>query len=331
MKERVLVTAIGSFSADIVIKNIKKMQMFVVGCDIYPKEWVVDSKNVDRFYQAPKALDEENYVNFIINIVKNEKIRFIVPLTDVEVDVLNRNRDEIEREEVVICISNKNVIELCRDKMKLFTFLQEKHVVDTIPTYWLNSINVSDLKYPVVSKPVDGRSSEGLRYIACEEEMQIVSQLYEKRFKGYIIQPKIDGNIVTVDVVRCAIKKKSVILPRRELLRTKNGAGTTILTFCDKQLEKKCEILADVLGVKGCVNFEFIQGTDGHYYFLECNPRFSGGVEFSCMSGYDCVKNHINCFNNQEIDERRQYKSQYIARKYEEYVTGVMPQKECEK
>ena len=66
-------------------------------------------------------------------------------------------------------------------------------------------------------------------------------------------------------------------------------------------------------------------------YFLECNPRFSGGVEFSCMSGYDCVKNHINCFNNQEIDERRQYKSQYIARKYEEYVTGVMSKKECGK
>ena len=42
-----LVTAIGSFSADIVIKNLKKNGMRVVGCDIYPPEWIADAEHVD--------------------------------------------------------------------------------------------------------------------------------------------------------------------------------------------------------------------------------------------------------------------------------------------
>ena len=45
-----LVTAIGSFSADIVIKNLIKSGFRVVGCDIYPAEWIADSGNGASFY-----------------------------------------------------------------------------------------------------------------------------------------------------------------------------------------------------------------------------------------------------------------------------------------
>ena len=62
---------------------------------------------------------------------------------------------------------------------------------------------------------------------------------------------------------------------------------------------------------------------DDCYYFIECNPRFSGGVEFSCIAGYDMVINHLNIFKNKKIDKLYEIKNQYIARKYEEYVTFV--------
>lgn len=89
-----------------------------------------------------------------------------------------------------------------------------------------------------------------------------------------------------------------------ELLRTLNGAGTSVQVFRDPVLEKICEEIAGALDVKGCVNFEFIehhteQG-ETEWYFLECNPRFAGGVAFSCMAGYDMVKNHLRCFAGKE-------------------------------
>ena len=60
-----LVTALGSVSGDIVIKSLKRMGMRVIGCDIYPKEWVADAYNVDVFYRAPYVSDVEKYLKFV--------------------------------------------------------------------------------------------------------------------------------------------------------------------------------------------------------------------------------------------------------------------------
>ena len=49
----ILLTAIGSFSADCVVTSLKKMGHKVIGCDIYKREWVANSVIVDKFYQAP--------------------------------------------------------------------------------------------------------------------------------------------------------------------------------------------------------------------------------------------------------------------------------------
>ena len=70
------------------------------------------------------------------------------------------------------------------------------------------------------------------------------------------------------------------------------------------------------------MNFEFIE-SKGKKFFLECNPRFSGGVKFTCMSGYDCILNHLRCFQGKEIEDNKGIIQQYIARKYEEYVTEI--------
>ena len=57
--KKALVTAIGSFASDIVIKTLKEEGIYVIGCDIYPKEWVAQSLDTDGFYQAPYAADKE--------------------------------------------------------------------------------------------------------------------------------------------------------------------------------------------------------------------------------------------------------------------------------
>ena len=82
-------------------------------------------------------------------------------------------------------------------------------------------------------------------------------------------------SVVTVDVVRDRADN-CVAVARKELLRTLNGAGTSVHVFHDEELEQKSKDLARLLKITGCVNFEFILDKDGNYHFLECNPRFSG-------------------------------------------------------
>lgn len=315
----VLITAIGSFSADIAIKTAKQMGWRVIGCDIYPREWVADALNVNSFYKAPLAYDEMAYIDFILSVIEKEKVDYLLPSTDFEIDVLNKYRKEISGAGAVLCISDFETIELCRDKWKLYTRLKCAGFTNLIPTCLIRNIEGDTvLTYPIVCKPKDGRSSQGLKYFEDEVSYQ--------HFKGtaadnYLIQPKIEGSIVTVDIVRQPDGKKIVAIPRKELLRTLNGAGTSVYVYKEQSLCELCYKIADVLDIKGCVNFEFIQDGGGKYFFLECNPRFSGGIEFSCMVAYQCVRNHFTCFINGSIEDLSEYKETYIARKYEEYIT----------
>jgi carbamoyl-phosphate synthase large subunit len=53
---------------------------------------------------------------------------------------------------------------------------------------------------------------------------------------------------------------------------------------------------------------------------LEINPRFSAGVEFSYMAGYDFVSGHLDCFAGNPVPAAGVIRQLTIARKYEEYV-----------
>ena len=316
----VVVTAIGSFSADIVIKTCKKMGIRVVGCDIYPKEWIADSQNVDNFYQVPLAVDQEAYRKALIEICRREKAWGLLPLTDVEIDVLTGFREEFCREGITLCISGEECIFLCRDKMKFYQFMKKNNLGNPILTKNLLEAEPDGIKYPLVCKPRDGRSSQGLRFVGSPQELENLKRL--EGAERYIVQPKIEGRVVTVDVVRDPESGESAAVCRRELLRTLNGAGTSVQVFRDPKLEETCKEAAKRLGVKGCVNMEFLEEGEGSCRILECNPRFSGGVEFSCLAGYGCVEGHLRIFMGQGLDQMpKNIEPMFIARKYEEYIT----------
>lgn len=319
--QNILVTAIGSFSADIVIETLKKNQYYVVGADIYPRHWIANGRKVMRFYQVPLAVEEDLYIEAVIDICRKEKIDFIFPLTDVEIDVFNRNRKLFRDINVTLCISSYETINFCRDKRKTSEILSQIKDVNTIHNYSRDEIKKGNIKFPVICKRIDGRSSQGLYRIYNNDELVLFNQ--KNDMNSYIIQPFIEGDIITIDVVRNAKNGQCIAVPRKELLRTLNGAGTSVYVYEDADLEALCIRMADKLNINGCVNFEFIESTSEVMYFLECNPRFSGGVKFTCLSGYDCVLNHLRCFQGENIEPIIRITHQYISRKYNEYVTLI--------
>ena len=51
MRKTILVTAIGSFSSAAVIDRCKKENYRVLGCDIYPAQWIVASGRWSSFFR----------------------------------------------------------------------------------------------------------------------------------------------------------------------------------------------------------------------------------------------------------------------------------------
>ena len=119
-----LVTAIGSFSADVVIRRLHELGLRVVGCDIYARELVVDAMNVDVFYQAPYATKPAEYGAFIEEVCVKESVDLILPLTDVEVDFFRTAAPERTFGGARVLISGEHALSLCRDKAATARFLE---------------------------------------------------------------------------------------------------------------------------------------------------------------------------------------------------------------
>lgn len=310
---RVLVTAIGSMSAECAINKLKKFGNHVIGCDIYPKEWHYEAALCDKFYQAPFATKNKQYIQFLLDVCKKNNLSYIIPLTDLEIDVINHHRAMLNENGIVLCMQSAKVLGIVRNKYKLHKFFENDNDVPSIKTCLLTDLD-DTITYPCIAKPYNGRSSEGVMRNASKDLLLTIAN------KGdYIVQEQIEGDVFTVDYCRSSMFGTECAVPRQELLRTKNGAGLTIRTLYDENLLKLVSHIGDRLNINGCVNMEFIKNA-GKYYLIDINPRFSAGIAFSVMSGYDMINNHIRCFNGGEIDGQIGVAEQLMIKKYQEVV-----------
>ena len=292
----IILTAIGSMSALCAIEHLHKAGHLVIGCDIYPKEWHYEASLCDVFEQAPLATSE-TYVPFLLKLAEENNVKYIFPLTDLEIDKLNKYRTIFEEKEICLCMPSEDTLAIARDKYALHCKFKDDDMVMSVPTYTSGG-DLSDLSYPCIAKPRGGRSSEGLVYVQNAEQLK--NYLNDT---SYIFQEIIKGNVCTIDYVRNSHDHTSFCVPREELLRTKNGAGTTVRVFHDASLEALVEHIGETLNINGAVNMEFIC-QDGFYYLIDINPRFSAGIAFSCRTGYDFVNAHLACFCGEAIPNK---------------------------
>lgn len=310
----ILVTAIGSFSADCVISSLKRAGHRVIGCDIYPSEWHPVSKDCHKVYQVPFATEEDKYIEALLQICRTESIDMLFPLIDLEIDVLNRHRESFAMDNVLLCIQSEECLSIARNKHEQAKFF--KGSIVNVPDTILATGDISSMTFPAIAKPYDGRSSEGLHRLMSREDLSII-----RSREKYIIQKQLSGSVYTVDYVRDAYGNDFSV-PREELLRTKNGAGTTVRITPSEKLRDMASFVGSRLDVVGCINMEFID-CDGKFYLIDINPRFSAGVAFSNCIGYDMVKNHLNAFLNLCIDSPVAFREQIIAKRYKEEVICV--------
>ena len=310
-----LLTAVGSASAAAALESLRRLGHRVIGCDIYPKAWNITSGEVDAFFQAVMATDEETYVHQLMDAVEREKIDYIIPLTDVEVDVLCRSKANFAALGCTICTPDEPCAVLCRHKMKMAAALEADGICRTIPTRSPYGWEPEDSDFPLMLKPLHGRSSQGQAIVRTKEAFRSALAMRE----DYIAQPFLAGDVYTVDVAR-DLYGNVQCLPRRELLRTVNGLGTTVRMLPGHPLEAICAAIAARAGIVGVVNIEFIHHGD-EFWFLEVNPRFSGGIGFSLTAGVDFTALEIACHDGDFIGPRPDVREMTITRRIEMVVT----------
>lgn len=310
----VLLTAIGSAAAHAAHTALTAAGCRVLGCDIYPRAWNVNAIEMEPFLNVPPATDAEAYTAALLDAVRAYGIEAVIPLTDVEVDVLCTRKPAFAALGATVCCPEPVVADLCRNKLRMAQSLAAAGLCDVIPT-WTRETLPAEPPYPLLLKPLRGRSSQAQQVV---DDAQALALALSQR-ADYILQPYWPGDVYTVDCARDA-HGNMVTLTRRERLRTVNGLGTAVDICPAHPLDGVCRGILAHVGLLGVVNMEFIRRGDT-YRFLEINPRFSGGVGFSLLAGYDFVNAMLRCHAGLSLVPPPVFMPMTLAQRYEMCIT----------
>jgi len=254
---------------------------------------------LDAFHRVPPARDVSAYIARVLDICQLEQITHVLPLIDLEVDAFAPHRKLFSDRGITLCMAPVETVRVSRDKWLVYDTFRNHPAIHPIPTWKIEDPAVDSLPFPLHAKPRDGRSSEGLARILDGDDLSYLRK--KLRARPYVVQPMLDGDVCVVDIVRRRATGQFAAMARQELVRTANGAGVTVRMLNEPALIEAASQIAATLDLDGCINIEFLVGGDWPLV-MDINPRFSGGVVFSHLSGYDMVTNHLRCFAGGVLD-----------------------------
>ncbi len=316
MKPVVLVTAIGTVASTTIISQLKKQGAYhIIGADIYLKNQVVTGMDVDEFHTFPPAVrDLEGYIDFAVEFCRAHKVNFYFATIDEEIANLSKHRARFEAIGVRLCIPNHDLVMTCHYKDR-FSAWVNAHMPEIGTRRYAAFEEVE--AYPVFVKPIEGRASIGCRKVESKEEAR---ELLRNGFReaDYLIQDFIEGEIITVDLVRNRKTGQKQQIQRIEYLRNSSGCGIAVEIIDHPGLRKICDRLMEKLDLDGVVNAEFFHRGDG-FRIIEINPRFSAGTSFSCLAGCDIVMAAVRIASGEKCELGTAAIGAHLAKRYETY------------
>lgn len=255
----------------------------------------------DRKAILPR-INEDNYVDEIINVCKREGIRLVIPTIDTDLLLLSEERERIESESgAVVLISSTEVISICRDKINTQKFLEENGF--KIPKmYSEEELDSGELEFPLFIKPKSGSSSINTFKVNNIEELAT----YRSLIKEPIVQDFMEGKEFTVDVFLDFDGNLTTVVPRLRMA-TRSGEISKGKIVKDREIIEDIKRLVEVLKPIGHITVQLMKTNKGIEY-IEINPRFGGGAPMSIQSGADSCENLYRLLMGENLEYNENYR-----------------------
>ncbi len=262
------------------LKNeIKKIKIYVTDCNINASGMNYN-KDIFSLINYPVSKGRKKYVSQLLYFVKKYKINIIFPVSDHDINILAENKKIFLKENCKIIVPEKNITEICFDKVKMYNFC----ILNNIKTPKIYK-NINNISKKIIAKHQKGSGSVGI--IKYNKDF-----LYKKiNIKKYIFQEFLKGEEYGVDILNdlngnflsCCIKKKLIM---------RSGETDQAIIKKNKKLEAISKDISNKLKHIGNLDCDFIK-YNKDYYLIDLNPRFGGGYPFSYYAGRDYLKTLI--------------------------------------
>ncbi|WP_339213281.1 ATP-grasp domain-containing protein [Ornithinibacillus sp. FSL M8-0202] len=266
-------------------------------CDLAPALY-----EADKHFIVPR-MDDEGYLDAILSICKENKIKAVLSLIDPELCLLAEHKQAFLDIGTTPIVSDLSVVELCFDKYKMFEFLVQNGF-NTVKSYIDKEIFYSDIEagvisYPVFVKPVRGSASINISKVASKEEIELLFSRYD----NLMIQEFMDGTEYGVDVYIDMISSEPVAIFIKEKIKMRAGETDKSVSIKDERLFELIMKFVKDIGFKGIIDIDIFK-VNGEYYISEVNPRFGGGYPHAYESGINIpgmVINNVDSKMNREV------------------------------
>ena len=271
----------------------------------------------DHHIVTPLIYDE-NYIPFLLQYCKENGIKAIISLFDIDLPILSANNEMFQKIGTQVIVSDMEVMDICNDKWNTYKFL-EKCEINTPKTYLTlddakEDIKSGSLNFPLFIKP---RWGMGSLCVYEAENMQELDVLYLKAQRNIknnylkyesardfsrdvLIQEKLFGMEYGLDIINDLEKNyQTTICKLKYAMRS--GETDCALTIEHAGLKKIGECIAKNLEHIGNLDCDVFIDND-RISVLEMNARFGGGYPFSHLAGVNLPKAIIGWLLGEQID-----------------------------
>ena len=250
-------------------------------------------KFVDKVIFAPK-IDSAEYLPFLLDLCKNEKINALIPTIDTDLLLLSDNREKFTNIGTEVFIAEYEKVAICRDKTVTGKYFASLGL--SAPMSYDNYVLYAE-GFPAFIKPKDGSSSIDAYKVNNKEELKG----YAGKIKEYVVQPFISGEEYTVDAF-CDLEGNPIYITPRKRLAVRAGEVLKTQISNKKDIIEEVKIILSDFKPRGAITIQLIRDEEKkRNWYIEINPRYGGGAPLSIKAGANSPKALIEILRGEKI------------------------------
>ena len=268
---------------------------------------------VDQNYIAPLT-SSPDYISWLKDLIINNKIVFAIPGIEIDVHTWNANRNVMRDADCLPLLNSAKLISLTRDKFEFYKDVEKfdfRHTIPTSESIEFHEVSKTLKTHNLIAKPKIGFAKKGFQKL--ENESAFV-KFVSSTSNGYVFQPNLesDGFEYTSGVFGDGLGGFSACITLRRRLAT--GGYTEYAEAIDAP--EINEIILDycrLYSPEGPTNFQFMR-SDGQFYLLEINPRFSSSNSIRTLLGFNEAKMLLDYVCDGELPKQPKVKYAKVVR-----------------
>jgi carbamoyl-phosphate synthase large subunit len=225
---------------------------------------------------VPRIADP-SYVPVLATLVREHDVRLVVPLTDLDQELLARASAELQP--ALVLTPSPAVCRRMADKLLAHAFFVEHGIPS--PRSWLPGDVPADARYPLLVKVREGFGS---RHIYRAHDADELAFFLRYTAVESFVQEMCLGEEFSIDVF-CDLEGRCLNAIPRTMIQSKGGESIKGASIKDWELIEHARRVAETVGIVGPANVQCFREPNGSLPVTDVNPRFGGAFPLPLAAG----------------------------------------------